>query len=60
MIVLIHDNNKILKVISKENDTELPGYSSKSIVEGFLKIANDFPDSILVWCHEFYQKNLSW
>ena len=59
MIVLIHDNKKILKVISKENDTELTGYSSKSIMEGFLKIANDFPDEIVVWCHAFYQHNLN-
>lgn len=59
MIVLIHDNSKILKVISKDNDTELIGYASKSLVEGFLKLANDFPNSVLVWCHELYQDSIN-
>ena len=59
MILLIHDNRKILKVVSKENGTELDGYHSKSIAQGLQKIANDFPDAIIVWCHEFYQNNLN-
>ncbi len=59
MILLIHDNSKILKVISKENDSELNGYTSNSIVNGFLKIASDFPNSVIVWCHEFYLNDLN-
>lgn len=57
MVILVHDNNVIIKVI--KNNILLSKYSGIPIVKGIFKIASDCPDDIIYWIeHElFEQKN---
>ncbi|QKJ64788.1 glycosyltransferase family 2 protein [Flavobacterium sp. M31R6] len=58
MIVVYHKNNRISKVISVDK-SEISFDKNKSIAFGLLQLAEQFPESKLVWCHVDYQEVLN-
>jgi GT2 family glycosyltransferase len=57
MIVVLHKNNRISSVFSKEKVT-ISFDKNKTIAEGLLDIALRFRESIIVWCHENVKEEL--
>ncbi len=54
MIVLYHKNDRISKVVL-DDKSELSFAKNTSIAFGLMQMAERFPESKLVWCHEAYQ-----
>ncbi|KAF2342009.1 glycosyltransferase family 2 protein [Flavobacterium tistrianum] len=48
MIIVYHQNNKIVKVEAK---TKNVFFGSKSIAENLIEIAEKFPQDLIIWCH---------
>jgi GT2 family glycosyltransferase len=57
MIVVLHKNNRISSVFSKENTT-ISFDKNKTIAEGILDIASQFSKSKIVWCHQNVKEQL--
>jgi GT2 family glycosyltransferase len=57
MIVVLHKNNQITSIFSKENAT-ITFDKNKTIAEGILDIALRFQESKIVWCHENAKEQL--
>lgn len=56
MIVLIHTNNKIIKVL--QNNILLEGYTDRYVTEVLFEIASNFTEEILYWVsNEIYNQN---
>jgi len=49
MIIVYHRNNTITEVA--DSNAVAAGLPSGSIIAGMLKLAKQYPDDILVWCH---------
>ncbi|TRX34848.1 glycosyltransferase family 2 protein [Flavobacterium sp. ZT3R18] len=58
MIVVYHKNNRITKVIL-EDKSKISFAKNKPIAFGLMQLAERFPESKLVWCHEEYQEVLN-
>jgi hypothetical protein len=58
LIVIYHKNNRIAKVISV-NKSEISFNKNKSIAFGLMQLAERFPESKLIWCHQEYQEVLN-
>jgi glycosyltransferase involved in cell wall biosynthesis len=58
LITVYHKESKITKVISVDK-SEISFAKNKSIAFGLLQLAEQFPESKLVWCHEEYQEVLN-
>lgn len=58
MIIVYHQNNCITKVIYNNNQSIIVE-QNKSIAYGIIKLANKFPKSIIVWCHQSLDKSLN-
>jgi GT2 family glycosyltransferase len=58
LIVVYHKNNRISKVISVDK-SEVSFTKNKSIAFGLMELAERFPESKLVWCHQEYQEVLN-
>lgn len=50
MIVLYHSNSKIREVLTDENQ-KIDFHPHSSLAQGLHKIAQQFPDEKIVWCH---------
>jgi glycosyltransferase involved in cell wall biosynthesis len=48
MIVVYHQNNKVLKVVKEE--TEL-SFDIQNVAENLMFLANIYTDDLLIWCH---------
>lgn len=58
MVILYHNNNRITKVISGEN--QLLSFNEKhTIAQGLKELAVQFPKSVLVWCHQGLKEQLN-
>lgn len=58
MVILYHNNNRITKVISGEN--QLLSFNEKyTIALGLKELAVQFPKSVLVWCHQGLKEQLN-
>jgi GT2 family glycosyltransferase len=57
MIVVLHKNNRISTVFSKENAT-ISFDKNTTIADGLLALAIQFPESKIVWCHENCKQEL--
>ncbi|WP_281322646.1 glycosyltransferase family 2 protein [Flavobacterium aestivum] len=55
MIVVYHKKNRITKVLSDDKN-EIAVAKNKPIAFGLMQLAQRFPESKLVWCHEEYQE----
>jgi GT2 family glycosyltransferase len=58
LIVVYHKNNRITKVVS-EDKSEISFAKNEPIAFGLMQLAERFPESKLVWCHEEYQEVLN-
>lgn len=56
--MLFHNNKRILKVVSKENEL-LPFDEKSNISAGVMKLAIQYPKSKIVWCHKDYEDCLN-
>lgn len=57
MIIVYHNNSRVLKVVSKENKTLI--YNKKSqIAEVLTELAFHYPNSKIVWCNQDYEDYL--
>ena len=54
MIILFHNNKRILKVISEGNKF-IPFSDKDNISSGMMKVAIQYPNSKIVWCHKDYE-----
>jgi glycosyltransferase involved in cell wall biosynthesis len=58
LVILYHNNNRIDKVVSDKN--QLMSFDKKTpIVEGLMQLAQQFPKSVLVWCHQSWKEQLN-
>lgn len=51
MIYLIHKHNRVIELLDKDFET-IDFDTSKSIANSIYSIAQDFPDELIIWCHE--------
>lgn len=51
MVILYHNNNRIAKVFSEQKQI-LPFNEKLTIAEGLVELAQQFPKSLLLWCHQ--------
>lgn len=58
MIILYHNNNRITKVISGENQI-CPFNEKATVADGLKELAVQFPESVLVWCHQDLKEQLN-
>jgi GT2 family glycosyltransferase len=58
LIVVYHKKNRITKVIL-EDKSEISFTKNKSIAFGLMQLAERFPESKLVWCHEEFREVLN-
>ncbi|MFT5252761.1 MAG: GT2 family glycosyltransferase [Flavobacteriales bacterium] len=58
MIVVYHQNNRITKVISTTNEY-ISVEKDKSIAEGMMALANQFPTAKIIWCHQLLENSLN-
>ncbi len=58
MIVLYHSNSKIREVLTDENQ-KIDFHPHSSLAQGLHKIAQQFPDKKIVWCHLDCKANLN-
>ena len=54
MIIIIHENERVLKVEQRDNDAlhTLRQYAQSKMCDAFFDIASLYPDEKLIWCHE--------
>ncbi|NQY05908.1 MAG: glycosyltransferase family 2 protein [Flavobacteriaceae bacterium] len=53
-MIFYHNSKSITSLESGVND-----YNGMHLMDGFLKLAQDFPDHTLVWCHESVKEELN-
>lgn len=58
MILLYHNQNKVTKVISADNEI-LPFNKKAGIAAVFVDLAVKYPQSKIVWCHQNYESYLN-
>jgi glycosyltransferase involved in cell wall biosynthesis len=58
VIVVYHQNNSITKVISANNESIIVGLNN-NITHGIVDLANQFPESMIVWCHQLLENSLN-
>jgi hypothetical protein len=58
LVILYHNNNRITKVVSGENQL-LAYYKKGTIAESLMQLALQFPESVLVWCHQSLKEQLN-
>ncbi len=58
MIILYHKNNAVTQVWDDLNSKEI-AVKSVSIAKSLFEIANRFPQSLILWCHESQRDNLN-
>ncbi|MEN2400359.1 glycosyltransferase family A protein [Flavobacterium sp. MC2016-06] len=56
MIVVYHQNNKVLKVLKDE--TQL-SFGNENIAENLMFLANTYTDELLIWCHIDFKRYLN-
>lgn len=71
MLVVVHNNTSVVRVIEKSSNSEI-SFGSEAIIKELYKLAESRQDAVLIWCHEdlfdyidynyiheaFYLKNL--
>ncbi|MBO9585987.1 MAG: glycosyltransferase family 2 protein [Flavobacterium sp.] len=57
MVIIYHQNNKIVEVSSKGENVV---FSEKSMTSNLFQIAEQYPDSLIVWCHLDLKSNLNY
>ena len=58
MIVVYHQNNRIAKVVSTHNELISVDMDS-SIAAVLMKLAHQFPEELIVWCHQLLENSLN-
>jgi len=58
LIILFHNNKRIVKVISEEN-VVIPFSDTDNISSGMMELASQFPFAKIVWCHIDYKDYLN-
>ena len=58
MIVVYHQNNRITKVISANNESIIVKVND-SIASGLMALANQFPKTKIIWCNELLKNHLN-
>lgn len=58
MIIIFHNNKQVTNIIF-ENNTDIPFSLKKSISCTLLAVASQFPEALIVWCHELYKGHLN-
>lgn len=58
MIILYHKNNTVTQVWNDSNSEEI-AVKSVSVAKSVFEIANRFPESLILWCHESQRANLN-
>lgn len=58
MIILYHKNNAVTQVWD-DSDSKVVPVKSASIAKSLFEIANKFPESLALWCHESQRNNLN-
>ncbi len=58
MVILYHKNNRITEVVSGEN--QIFSFNIKAtIAEGLMELALQFPESVLLWCHQDLKEQIN-
>ncbi|GAA4975959.1 glycosyltransferase family A protein [Algibacter aquimarinus] len=50
MIIILHSNNKVVKVFDYSSKADI-SVTKNSLVETFFELANQYKNTLLVWCH---------
>ncbi|MBI9042238.1 glycosyltransferase family 2 protein [Lutibacter sp.] len=58
MIIIYHKNKNVSKIVSESNGN-IPFPLKKSIAFILKAVASQFPEELIVWCHEWYKDNLN-
>jgi len=58
MILLIHDNQKVVQILDLDKNIEIKNLFQNPI-RALFKIAKKYPEKILIWCHESQKNNLN-
>ncbi|MGB5417694.1 MAG: hypothetical protein WBN21_02600, partial [Algibacter sp.] len=58
MILLLHKDEKVTKITDIESNQLIDLHVDNPIMSLF-KLANEYPNRILVWCHESLQSNIN-
>jgi glycosyltransferase involved in cell wall biosynthesis len=54
MITIIHDNHSVQRVLNSAN-TILEEYNKTTITKTLFNIAEQFPNELVLWCHQAYE-----
>lgn len=58
MIVVIHDQQKVTQLLIDEQ--EITTYNGKYVTSVLPKFLVQYPNNLLVWCHESAKNNVAW
>ena len=58
MIYLIHENNEVVEVLDNEFNPMAFDFE-RSMVRTLYKLANQFPDELLIWCQTDYKQSIN-
>lgn len=58
MIVVYHQNNRVTKVVSANNES-IVVQANKSIAAVLMALAHQFPEAKIIWCHQLLEKSLN-
>jgi glycosyltransferase involved in cell wall biosynthesis len=59
MILITHQNNKVLKILDAEQNAVAGIRSGISVTKAVLQIAELYPETLIVWCEESYTSVLN-
>lgn len=58
MVIIYHNSNRIINVVS--DNGQIVSFNKKgTIAEGLMRLALQFPDSLLIWCHQSLKDQLA-
>ncbi len=59
MILIIHENNSVLKVLDAEQQLLENSQVGNSVTKALIHITDDNPDTLIIWCHKVYEDYLN-
>lgn len=58
MIVIVHQHNKTTKILDR-NKHAVNAVVGETVTKTLNNLAEKFPETLLVWCHESYLEDLN-
>ena len=58
MIILVHDNNKVIQLLNTDLKPIDVSFN-KHIATALMDVSKQFPETLIIWCHEAFVKSIN-